>query len=310
MWFLYASLKPSSSPRTVLLLALIGASSYSWGEASFTGGLSLGFEYDTNVAVDEVDKSSNLSDIGRVFGAEIEAQFDVGEQVSGRAFYDYQATNYAEFDSLNRQTHSAGASLSTDLSKWKAGVSYFFTNSQLNNTNFLTYHRFSPSISGFTSKRWFFRSAYVYGDKSLEKRPGRDATAHGLETDAYYFWRGLRRYFNVGYAYRDENSRADRFSYSGHLIKLRAVQRFDTNVGRRSTLELGFRYEERNYDSITPSINNIRADGRLRIIAKFDYPLNELLSWQIYADYSDYNSNLPSADYEQIIIGTSLSLSF
>ena len=292
-----------------LCLTLVFNPEVGQAETTVHGSLSIGFEHDTNVAVDELDRSSNLSDVGRLYDGNLRISHDFNDSVSGKVSYDFSAIDYAEFDRLSRQTQSLGAGLSADLGGVKAGLNYFFTNTRLDNNNFLTYHRLSPSISGFASKRWFFRGAWVYGDKTLERRPGRDAVTHGLETDAYYFWRGLRRYFNIGYAFRHENSRADRFDFEGHLIKLRAVQRFDIGASL-STLEAGIRYEERDYQSVTPSIGEPRYDDRLKISISFDYQMTKQINWRFYANYSDYQSNLPSADYDQTVVGSALEFSF
>ena len=294
----------------LLTFSLLLMSAPSFADSQLHGGLSLGLEYDTNVAVDELDRSSNLSDTGRIYGAELELEHDFNDTTSGKLSYNFDAVNYAEFSGLNRRTHTAGARLSADLQKLNVGASYFFTSTQLNGSKFLTYHRASPSISGFTSKRWFFRAAYVYGDKTLERRPGRDATSHGVESDAYYFWRGLRRYFNIGYLYRNETSRADRFSYRGHLLKLRAVQRFTLKNGTRSTLDFSVRYEQRDYRGVSPTIGEPRYDDRIRTILKHEYPMTNQITWRIYGDYSDYRSNLPSADYSQFILGTEFEWRF
>lgn len=300
---------PYPAPAALLWLVLVVAPSPCEAGTSVQGGLSFGFEHDSNVAVDEVDRSSNLGDVGRLFDGNLRVSHDFNDTLAGKLSYDFSAINYAEFDRLGRQTHSVGASLNADLGEVKAGLNYFFTNTRLDNKNFLTYHRLSPSISGFASKRWFFRGAWVYGDKTLERRPGRDAITHGLETDAYYFWRGLRRYFNFGYAFRHENSRADRFDFEGHLIKLRAVQRFDLGAAL-STLEAGIRYEQRDYQSTTPSIGEPRYDDRLKVFIRFDYQMTKRLNWGFYANYSDYESNLPSADYDQTVMGTLIEFSF
>jgi len=271
--------------------------------------LAFGIEHDSNVAVDEVDRSSNLGDNGRRFGGGIRVDHDFNQNVSGKISYGFNAIDYAEFDRLSRRTNTLGTALSFKLGSLKGGVDYFFTNSRLDNTNFLSYHRLSPSLSGFISKRWFFRGGYVYGDKTLEQRSGRDATSHGLETDAYYFWRGLRRYFNLGYAYKTENSRANRFDFKGHTIKLRAVQRFQLGANL-STLEGGLRYEQRDYQSITPSIGENRFDDRIKIFVRLDYAMTQRLTWRFYTEYSDYQSNLPSADYDQTVLGTEMRFSF
>lgn len=308
LWTFHLSLMPHSVKPLLFSLLVLGGD-VCRANTEVGADVFFGIEHDSNVAVDEVDRSTNLGDIGRRFGGGIRVNHDFSEDVSGKISYGFNAIDYAEFDRLSRQTHTLSTGLTRNMGSLKGNVNYFFTNSRLDNSNFLTYHRVSPSLSGFVSKRWFFRGGYVYGDKTLKQRPGRDATSHGLETDAYYFWRGLRRYFNLGYAYKTENSRADRFDFSGHTVKLRAVQRLELGANL-STLEGGLRYEQRDYQSLTPSIGENRFDDRIKVFIRLDYALTKRLTWRIYADYSDYQSNLPSADYDQTVLGTEIKFSF
>lgn len=297
-------------PLSWLLAMTAGlASAVVSAETQFSGDVSLGYEYDSNVTVDEVDRSSSVGDGGLLSSINLAIDHDLNDSTSGSLSYGYSRIDYEQFDFLSRETHIAGANLSSRLGKTTLGVNYFYINARLDGRDFLTYHRASPSISGFISKKWFLRGAYVYGDKAISRRPGRDAENHGAELDLYFFWRGLRRYINLGYAFRDENSRADRFDYTAHQLKLRAVQRFDV-LERLSTLEVAFRYENRDYSGITPSIRERRADERFRLNIELGVPITEQVSWSVYAGYSDYYSNLPSADYDQNLVGTRVEFAF
>ena len=278
-------------------------------ETAVSGEVSLGYEYDSNVSVDELDRNSNVGDGGVLFSADISLDHDVTDETSASASYAYSRVDYQDFDFLSRETHMLGANLSSKWDKVTAGINYFYIDARLDGNDFLTYHRASPSLSGFVSKRWFLRGAYVFGDKTIARRPGRDAQNHGTELDAYYFWRGLRRYINVGYIYRQEDSEAARFKYKSHQIKVRAVQRFEV-FSKLSTLELGVRFEDRNYDEATPSIGEKRSDERIRATVEFDLPLTDRVNWGVYGGYSDYLSNLPSADYDQTVVGTRIEFSF
>ena len=278
-------------------------------ETLVSGEVSVGFEYDSNVSVDELDKNSSVGDGGALFSADISLDHDFTDNTSASVSYGYSRIDYQDFDFLNRETHMLGGNISSKWENVTGGINYFYINARLDGNDFLTYHRASPSLSGFVSKRWFLRGAYVFGDKTIARRPGRDAQNHGAELDAYYFWRGLRRYINLGYVYRQEDSQAARFKYKAHQIKLRAVQRFEV-FSKLSTLEFGLRYEDRNYDEATPSIGERRNDERVRATVEFDLPLTDRINWRVYGGYSDYLSNLPSADYDQSLIGTTVELSF
>ena len=278
-------------------------------ETAVSGEVSLGYEYDSNVSVDELDRNSNVGDGGVLFSADISLDHDLTDETSASASYAYSRIDYQDFDFLSRETHMLGGNLSSKWDKVTAGINYFYIDARLDGNEFLTYHRASPSLSGFVSKRWFLRGAYVFGDKKIARRPGRDAQNHGAELDAYYFWRGLRRYINVGYVYRQEDSEAARFKYKSHQVKVRAVQRFEI-FSKLSTLELGLRYEDRDYDEATPSIGEKRADERVRATVEFDLPVTDRVNWGVYGGYSDYLSNLPSADYDQTVVGTRIEFSF
>jgi hypothetical protein len=69
-------------------------------------------------------------------------------------------------------------------------------------------------------------------------------------------------------------------------------------------LELAWRYEDRDYSSNTPSIGEKRDDKRHRWRVDFELPLfSGDTAVQIYAGYSDYESNLEPADYTQTVTG-------
>ena len=303
---------PLAQPRLgrVLGCALLFSVSVSVSaETLVSGEISLGYEYDSNVSVDELDRSASVGDGGVLFAADISLDHDLTDKTSASASYGYSRIDYQDFEFLNRETHMLGGNISSKWDKVTAGINYFYINARLDGNDFLTYHRASPSLSGFVSKRWFLRGAYVFGDKTIAKRPGRDAQNHGAELDGYYFWRGLRRYINLGYVYRQEDSQAARFKYEAHQFKLRAVQRFEV-FSKLAILELGLRYEDRNYSDPTPSIGERRRDERFRASIEFDLPVTDRINWTMYGGYSDYLSNLPSADYDQSVVGTRIELTF
>lgn len=300
----------SRRPLQLMLSGLaLTASIQVQAQTELSAEFSLGIEHDSNVAVEEVDSSSDQGDQGRVVSAEFELAHKFTDKTKASISYNYNQIAYENFDDLSRTTHMLGANFSTAVGKVNTGISYFYIDALLDGDDFLTYQRASPWVSGFVSKRWFLRGAYVYGDKEIARRPGRDAKNDSAEFDAYYFWQGLRRYFNLGYSYRSEDSQADRFDYDAHLFKLRFVQRFQL-FSALSTFEIGARYEQRDYSSVTPSIGEERDDDKLRLKAELEIPLGEKLSWEIYAGYNDYRSNLPSADYDQTVVGTKLVLAF
>ncbi|MEH6634247.1 MAG: hypothetical protein V7700_01955 [Halioglobus sp.] len=271
--------------------------------ARYSAEVGIGAEYDSNVSVEEVDRASNQGDYALVADLGLGIQKDVSERVSLAATYDFNQTVYEEYSQVDRQTHILGTDLVVDLDAVDTGVSFYYINSRLDNDKFLELYRTSPSISGFLAKKWFARGAYVYSDKTIENRPGRDAKTNAGEVDLYYFRRGLRSYFNFGYRYKDEDADADRLDYVSNSAKLRYIHRLEL-FSRIAKLELAWRYEDRDYSAITPSIDEDRHDKRHRWRMDFEIPIVGSSALQVFYGYANYDSNYPQADYTQNLFGS------
>ncbi|MFT6286499.1 MAG: hypothetical protein ACJA09_001247 [Alcanivorax sp.] len=269
----------------------------------FGAEMGVGVEYDNNISVEEVDRASSESDYALTLNASLEMRQDLSDTAELALNYDYSQNSYNEFSQVDRQTHILGSDLSFKFGELDSGLSAYYISSRLDGNKFLDLYRLSPSLSGFLAKKWFARGAYVYVDKSIESSSDRDATTHAGEADLYYFRRGLRSYFNFGYRYKDENAEADRLDYQSSSAKIRYVHRIEM-FSRLAKLELSWRYEDRYYGSQTPSISEKRADKKHRWRVNMEMPLVGKSAVRIYYGYSDFESNLPSADYNQTIVGT------
>jgi hypothetical protein len=263
----------------------------------------IGVEYDSNVSVEELDRSSNQGDYALTLDAGIALQQQLSPIVEAGLTYDFSQTIYDKFSQVDRQTHILGADLGLDFARFDPGFSLFYIISRLDGDSFLELYRASPSISGFLAKKWFARVAYVYADKTINDREGRDAKTNSGEADVYFFLRGLRRYFNMGYRFKHENARADPYDYTSNSVKLRYIQRFEL-FSRITKLEFAWRYEDRNYRSDTPGIGEKRQDERNRFRLDYEIPVLEKAAVQFFAGFSDYSSNYPPAAYDQTLVGT------
>ena len=269
----------------------------------FGAEVTVGAEYDSNVAIDEVDLNSAQSDYALTMGAKLEANTKLTDKFDMDFSYDYSQSLYKEFSEVDRQTHILGTNLELDMGKLDSGLSLFYIDSRLDNKKFLQFSRVSPSLSGFMSRRWFARGAYVYSDKIIESNSDRDAISNTGEIDLYFFHRGLRSYFNFGFQYKDEDAQAEEYDYKAGNLKVRYIRRFDL-LSKVATVEVAYRYEDRDYSSPTPSIGENRSDQRQRWRVDLEIPVIERGAIKFYAAYGDYKSNLPRADYDQNIIGT------
>lgn len=303
----------SVTPWLLMPVALFSVSGAAWADntetldfnRTWSAKVGAGREYDSNVTVSEVDSSSGESDYAWTMDLGVGVNQSLGEKTDLSLNYDFSQSLYDEFSLVDRQTHIVGANLSTDLTRTKAGLSAYYISSRLDGDPFLEYLRLSPSLSGFISKRWFARSAYVYAERSIDGRSDRDANTHSLEGDLYYFHRGLRSYFNIGYRYRDEDTVLDALDFRSHGIKIRYIRRFAIG-STQAKGEVSWRYEERRYLSPDPVISTERSDDRGRFKLDLEVPLGNRTTLKWYYSYGNFASNLPRADFTQTIVGTRL----
>lgn len=270
--------------------------------AEFSAEVGFGVEYDSNVSVEEVDAATGQGDYALTMDLGLEAKKGLTQKIDLAATYDFSQSLYEEFSQVDRQTHILGSDITLNNDTADTGLSLYYISSLLDGDKFLELYRVSPSLSGFLAKKWFARAAYVYSDKTIEDRPDRDADNNSGEFDLYYFRRGLRSYFNLGYRYKDEDAKADRLDYTSNSFKLRYIHRFEL-FSRLAKLELAWRYEDRDYQSETPSIGQKRDEQRHRWRGDIEVPLVGRAAVQLFYSYADYDSNYQPADYDQNLVG-------
>ena len=271
--------------------------------------LAAGYAWDDNVGLDELERATGESD--EVTSLEIQgsAEFSFDDRASVRISAGLVDDSYRQFSQVDRRTESLGINLETQLGKATVGINWFDVSADLDDEAFLTYERLSPYVAGFLSKQWFIRGEYVYGEKTIARRPGREADSHSVSIDSYYFIQGLKRYAVLGYTFRLDNARANRYDYDSHALKLRYVHR-ESLANLPLGLELEGKFEDRRYKSPDPFIRTEREDTRLRLSAELRLLITEYASVSVHIKNSDYDSNLPTASYSDLVVGTELRLSF
>ena len=295
--------------RVAALMATGTFCSVAVGGSEFELELAAGYAWDDNVGLDELERATGESDEVTTLEAQGSALFSYKDRASIRFSAGLVDDSYQKFSQVDRRTESLGVNLETQLGKLTAGINWFDVSADLDDEQFLKYERLSPYFSGFVSKQWFLRGEYVYGEKEIARRPGREADSHSVSLDSYYFLRGLKRYAVFGYTFRVDNARANRYDYDSHALKLRYVHR-ETLKGLPLELELEGKFEDRQYRAPDPMIRIEREDTRWRFSAELRLAFTDFASLAIHLKNSDYDSNLPTASYSDLVVGTEIRLSF
>jgi hypothetical protein len=262
--------------------------------------LGAGFEYDSNVAVLELDASTDagdraaLLDFGIAYDKPAAGRFDV------QAGYDFSQSLHSDFDAFDVRIHRGSGTLSYDLGRVDIGATLQHAYAELDGHEFLTLDLVSPYLTKLVGQRLFLRFAYAHSDKDFAGNPDRAATADGLSSDVYVFVDGLTTYLVFGYRRDDEDARDAQFDYDGDQFRVQLTKRL--NRERELTLRTALRVEKRDYDNPTASIGAPRRDDRTQLEMSLELPMGKRTTAQLVYEHADNDSNLPSVDFAEDVV--------
>ena len=270
-------------------------------DGTFSAEISAGVEYDSNVSVIEIDTQIAEDDFAAVIDLGLEYETDLSENTTFEIGYDFGQDIQFDFTDFNTQIHRGSVELSHDFGAVDGGVSYQFVYSRLGGDGFLRLHRLSPYAATYLGDRQaYVRASYIYTDKEFIGRTDRDSSVHAGSAEIYYFVNGLDTYLIGGYRYESEDAVSPEFDFESHNVKARLVQRIEMG-DRKAKLRAGWRYENRDYSAVTPSIGVVRDDDRHKFDVSLEVPLNDIMYGEVEYNYDAFNSNLPSADFNQSV---------
>ena len=271
----------------------------------FRAEISAGVEYDSNISVEQIDQNTGNDDFAALINADFGYRKKFDNNTSLDVSYNFSQSLYNDFTNFDLQTHFASADLSHDFGGVNVGAAYRFIYTRLGGDGFLAMQQASPYASTFIGKKFFVRVDYTYADKNFIDRADRDAKSNAGNADLYWFVKGVRTYFAVGYGYEKEDAVDPQFDFAANKVKVRFSKRIP--MGRNhATFKLGWRFEARDYSSITPSIGVKRNDRRHRLQSELEIPLTKHVFGVVEFDHNIYDSNLPSADYTENVVGARL----
>ncbi|MFQ5563475.1 MAG: hypothetical protein ACE5FO_07885 [Parvularculaceae bacterium] len=287
---------------------LAAAPSYA-DDGPISAEFSAGVEYDDHLSVSEIDRTSNDEDFAAILDAGIGLEHETNGGTAFSAGYDFFQSVHFDRSDFDIRSHRGSVGLAQDFGEFDLGVDYNYVYSTLDDVGFLTYQLLSPYVASSLTKQLYVRAAYSYADKDFKSRPTRDATVNAGGADVFFFLNGTTTYLLFGYKFEHEDAVGPEFDFDAHNLKARLTQKFPFN-GRKGALKIGWRYENRDYDSITPSIGAVRDDERNRFQAEIELPLSDHVYAQAEYEYSDFDSNLPAVNYTQNLISARLGVKY
>lgn len=287
-----------------LLIALPfapGAAGAAGAGQGFSLELTSGVQYDSNVAVLDLDRSSGegdmaaLIDLGLAFERKLTQRFDVD------VGYAFSQSLHDEFGEFDIRLHRGSGGLGWDFGPLKAGATVQYADAALDGEDFLVLRQAAPSLSRLFGERLFLRLAWTHTDKEFRQNPGRDATAQAPSLDAFWFFDGGRSHVVVGYQRHDEDAADDQFDHSGPRSRLQLSRRFGQKP-REITLRAGVRHEIRDYAGPVAPLSGLRQDRRTSFETRGELPLGRRLFLRAAYEYARNRSDLASVDFDEHVV--------
>lgn len=308
-----------------LPVALLVAGLPTTGQSATVGGhLATGYEYDSNLNIDELDQSSGDSGHAWVLGAGLSAEGQPAENLTLTGSYDLTDRDYRDSDAFDRTLHLASLDLSYDFGTVTLGASHHYSHAILASDPFLDYHRSSVYLGKLVGDDVYLRASLLAKRKDFEDEPARDARTRGVSLDSFFFFNQTRTVFILGADGDDENADADAYDFRMLAVKTRLKHRFPV-AGHEHKVQIGWRYEAREYDEPVSSVENPltspllgsndptaepRDDRIATLDASYGIGLTEWLTTEARLEYTDYRSSLDSAEYDETVASLNLRAEF
>ena len=270
--------------------------------------ISIGTMHDSNVSIKEIDSQLKESDTARMLGIGLSARAKLGKLELGSS-YSFNQSKYRSFSEFNRESNILGIEVSGSFLGIRSGLSFHKADAKLGNEDFLELERWSPHFSRFFTKRTYFRASFIDQTKTIIPRPGQSSKSESITLDAYYFRKGLRKYFNLGAIVRQEKASTNRYSNRSNIIRLRMLGRIRATKSE-VRYEISWNYEERDFNEIWPRSDNERLDKKHSLRLKLAYPLSKSINGEVYANFVDSHSSVSYASFDERVVGVEFTVSF
>lgn len=275
----------------------------------WNGHLGVGARYDSNIAVIELDQSTNESDQALEFEGSVGYRYQATRDSQLRASLHASETQYDDFEQFDLRTLRASVGGHTSFEQLEVGIDVHEIAAYLQDERFLSMTQAAPYIAHLFDDRFYVRATYTYTDKTFADNPARDAQADALAADAYLFMNQARTYAAIGFKVRDESADEARFDFDSQGANARFSHKLPV-LKRDLKLLAQASYEHRDYSNLDPTIGAQRQDERLQFKLSATLPLTDLFEVSAILEHNDNRSNLDPADFHENIAALQIGAQF
>lgn len=279
------------------------------GEAEFGVDAELGYRYDSNVGVAELDTNTGEADSALTIDVGGSAAIPMTDRLSLTLGGGYSQTRHRAFSAFDLGMLRADAELAFRIGGFRTGLALRHFGARLDGSRFLDLRQVSPSVARLFGDSLYLRAAYTAAEKTYAEHPERDAVNDAIAADAYLLFDGMEHYLSFGLEADAEDAPDAAFDYEGRRAKAtwgRRLAGFPVPVDLKARLQR----EVRDYSGVTESIGAPRRDERFGASLAVELPVSELFSVNAEAEYRDVRSNLDTAAYAETVLSVSLAAGF
>lgn len=281
------------------------ANDESWYDIS--GKAYVGYGYDSNVSVSELDTNTDTSDTATHTNAMLKANITPTQRWSFTASAQYTGTRYHEQSDFNLAVATYSGEISYQSPWAKVGMHHYHADADLDSQRYLTYKQTGISAANGFLERAYWRLSADSIEKELPTATARNSDAEALRGDVFWFFK-QGAFLKVGATYHDEDAVDASFDYAGKKLDVSYALPF-TLFAKASEVTLAYEYEQRQYANEVEGGTG-REDDRQRIKASVEYSLYEFADLTLRTQYGNYDSTLVGADYKETLAELGIKLHF
>lgn len=277
----------------------------------WSAGLSLGYQYDTNVTLKPTDDSlvtgitnkedSRLIILGNLgYDKKITDRFNLG------VGYKFYQNLHKEITELNVQSHTLEVKTGYKFKLFTFHLPYRFNYILLDQNKYEQIHAVNPTISFPFRKRFLARVEYEFEDKEFFTSATRDATNHEIGLGLYYFFSQGKRFLRLQYYHDWEDAAGPDWDYQGNRVK----GTFYSPLPYKINLMVDVEYDSYGFENIN-SILGIKRDddvykAGVTFFREFTHGINAVFQYL----FTRNRSNIVYYDYSRHIISLMVGYRF
>lgn len=325
-------------PRVALTLVAVFSSATALAQepetpdkkADFNLKLQAGSAYDSTLTIPSLDQTSSQGDTANVLYGRVGGELNPTERITLKGSYSLSSRRYHEYSEFDQDLGIASLDAAIELAGINWGLSRHVADAKLASEPLLDLTKDSLYAAKLFSGGVYVRGAYTESEKRFDNNRERNADGEELAGDVYYFFNGARSFWSLGVSREVELAQSPAFDNTA--LKLRArYSHTGTIAGQESKIQLGWRYQDRDYDNeeslpvtdnetgeglpgtgtpMSPAGMGSRHDRSHVVEAVWSLSLVEWLALETKVEHGNYRSNFDSADYRETGVSALLTAEF